>query len=154
MRFRLVLSIWLVSTWCKFSISLFMTKWVRFKIFMVTKRRNTKFRPCKPKILILACCAKSYNLTSCTFKKCSFLPYVPRRTFQTLRETRFKILLVLEKSDHKLKTTISKDISVFNKNNKTSNWSSVWLLVHPVTNSRLRKLFGSPWNALKSLSRL
>jgi len=128
MRFRLVLSIWLVSTWCKFSISLFMTKWVRFKIFMVTKRRNTKFRPCKPKILILACCAKSYNLTSWTFKKCSFLPYVPRRTFQTLKKHDLKFSLYLR--------------------NRTINWRQRFPKIYQFSTRIIKQAIDHPYDCL------
>ena len=50
---------------------------------------------------------ESRNLTSRTFSK-----------FKTLKDTKFKILLVQERLDHKLKTTISKDVSEFHKKNK------------------------------------
>ena len=105
---------------------------------------------CKLEILTSSLCTRRSHVTSPhePLGNLVFRPIVPREIFQTLKETKFKILcLVQERSpDNKLKTMISKDLSHFDKKNKTkSNWSSTTACAFCYLLKAL-KGFGSLWN--------
>lgn len=76
---------------------------------MVTKRWNANFLRCKPEILTSSMCTCTSHATSPhgPLGNLVFRLIETRGTFQTLKETKFKILFVQERSDHKMKTTIS-----------------------------------------------